>query len=336
MSSRTDEPPERAEPTVRMGGSGSLGVHNRSLIRHLPYFAVVAEEGHFHRAAARLNITQPALSRRIQALEEDMGVALFTRTLRVVRLTPAGEAFREDVERILRDLGRSVGRAVSVSRGDAGHLQLALNERSMRSKLVIEAIHEFQTTYPDVVLNLFVMLSEAQLLALRREELDAGFIVEVAVDEMHRASLELMPIADDPFLLALHKDHRLANKPRLQISDLRDEPLVWPSRAAGRALSDEMIAAFRAAGVSPNIAFEVPTAEATISIAAAKLGCGFILGTDRLPASVITRQVEDLTLRSSLQLVWTRGKEQPALARFVEIIRRRLDAEIAPSSRPVG
>jgi len=297
-------------------------IHQRSLLRHLPYFAAVAEERHFHRAASRLNITQPALSRRIQALEQEMGVALFARTQRSVRLTAAGEAFHQDVIRIMGEVGRAIGRARAVTRGDEGHLKIGLNYRSMQCDVVTAGLQKFKTAFPGVAISFTSLLSEAQLIALKREEIDAGFVASVAIDDASRSTLEVLAISDFPFVLALHRDHPLARRERLRIADLRDAPLTWPSRETGRGLSDEMIAAFRAVGMSPNIAFEVPTTEGTLSFASAGLGMGFVINSATIPGNVVIRRVEDFNVVLSLQLAWARHNQQPALKHFVDLMRQ--------------
>jgi len=310
-------------------------VHERSLLRHLPYFATVAEEGHFHRAATRLNITQPALSRRVQALEQEMGVALFTRSQRSVRLTAAGEIFHRDVNRIMGEVARAIGRAKAVTRGNEGHLKIGLNHRSMHCERVTEGFRRFRTAFPGVALNFTSLLSEAQLVALKREEIDAGFLAGVAVDEASRATLDLLRIADFPFALALHKDHPLATRERLRIADLHDAPLTWPSRSSGRGLSDEMIAAFRAVGMSPNIVLEVPTTEATFSFASAGLGMGFVIETAHVPSNVVIRPVDDFNVVFSLNLAWARENQQPALMHFVDLMRGQSEESESSCRTPV-
>ena len=293
--------------------------------RHLPFFAAVAEEEHFHRAAARLNMTQSALSRRIQSLEAALGTPLFQRSQRSARLTPAGHAFHRDVQRILADIDFAVTHTQAVARGEMGALRLALNISALRSAIVSNTIRDFRARHPGVEVELRSQMTEQQIAALKRDDIDAGFLYDVAIDEATDVALETVPISAEDFVLALPAAHPLATRDTLTIADLRHEPLTWPSRAGGRHLYDQMIAAFRRAGVSPRIATEVMSGEATLGIASAGLGIGFVTESEQLPANVVARRVIDFDVRLHLHLVWRAGAQSPALQRYAELLRGRLD-----------
>ncbi|NML08434.1 LysR family transcriptional regulator [Sphingomonas sp. G-3-2-10] len=296
------------------------------IARHLPFFSIVAEEEHFHRAAQRLNMTQSALSRRIQTLEQALNMPLFVRSQRSARLTPAGAALLRDVQHILGDMDTAVAHAQAVARGEMGALRLALNISALRSPLVADSIRDFRAHHPGVSVEVRSELTEQQITALRRDDIDAGFLYDLAIDDATDVALRTIPISTERFVLALPEAHPLAARGDLRIADLRHEPLTWPSRAGGRHLYDQMIAAFRKAGVSPHIATEVMSGEATLGIAAAGLGMGFVTESENLPGGVITRHVPDFDVRLDLHLVWRADSRRPALERYIEALKARLAA----------
>lgn len=322
MSAKEDD---RALALATEGESAALTpARERTIIRHLPYFVALAEDGNFNRASERLGLSQSALTRRIQTLEEEMDVLLFTRTHRSAKLTAAGQALFQDSDRILQDLRGATRRAQQVSRGEAGDIHVALNEPAIRSPVVIGAFRTLRELYPEMQIQLHAMPSEAQVIALRRKDLDLGFLFDIALDKAGLRTMDHLSIGVSHSFLALNEEHPLARKAVLRIADLKDEALTWPSRRAGRSVSDGMIAAFRAAGISPNIALEVMGEETTLSLAAAGLGMGFVLDPPSLPPGVVLRRVEDYRVGLTLHAVWLREDAQSGVLKLVEELRRQI------------
>ena len=145
-------------------------------LRHLRYFLAVAEELHFHRAAARLHISQPPLSQQIRALERELGVTLLERNRRRVTLTTAGEGFRDDARAILAAVDRAADKARSVARGSLGTLSIGFVGSAMFSPVLPEMLREFRAGHPDVELLLRELPTVAQIHAIVAGELDLGVI----------------------------------------------------------------------------------------------------------------------------------------------------------------
>lgn len=310
---------------AREGPSGSLSPgRERALIRHLPYFVTLAEEGHFSRASSRLGISQSALTRRIQALEHELGVLLFARDKRSASLTAAGQVFHEYTERILKDLRSAVRRTQLVSRGEAGDVHVALNSEAITSPVVIRSFRSLHARHPQISIRLHSMPSEAQLIALKRKDIDIGVLYDVVLDRASRRSMGLLKLSDAPSLLAVNKAHPLADRARVRLADIGEAPLTWPPRRAGRSVSDGMIAAFRGAGLSPNIALEVMTDEATLSLAAANLASGFVRPTDRAPDNVVLKKVDDLKFSLALHAAWLRDDAHSGVHQVVDALRQEI------------
>ena len=145
-------------------------------LRHLRYFVGVGEEQHYGRAAKRLGIAQPALSRQIQDLERELGFALFDRLPRGVKLSAAGKLFLDDARRILQHVDEARVRAERVASGKAGTLRMGFVESISWHGVVPDSFRRFRLRQPDAELELHPMLSAQQAEAVRSGKLDAGFI----------------------------------------------------------------------------------------------------------------------------------------------------------------
>jgi len=141
-------------------------------LRHLRYFIAIGEEQHYGRAARRLRVAQPALSRQVQDLEEELGFDLFDRLPRGVRLSSAGKLFLEDARRILQQIGEAVARAGHVASGRAGTLRLGFTENSCWRGVVPESFRRFRELQPDAELQLQPAASTEQIEAMRSGRLD--------------------------------------------------------------------------------------------------------------------------------------------------------------------
>jgi DNA-binding transcriptional LysR family regulator len=144
-------------------------------LRHLRYFVAVGEDQHYGRASRRLGVAQPALSRQIQDLEKEIGVKLFDRMPRGVKLSAAGELFLEDARRILQDIGGATARAARVARGQSGTLRVGFAENVSWHGVAPNSFRRFREQQPDVDLQLQPAGSLEQLEAIRSGRLDAGF-----------------------------------------------------------------------------------------------------------------------------------------------------------------
>jgi len=166
----------------------------------------VGEEQHYGRAARRLRVAQPALSRQVQDLEEEIGFELFERLPRGVKLSAAGKLFLEDVRRILQDVNDSAARAGRVALGRSGTLRVGFTENASWRGVVPESFRRFRELQPDAELQLQPLGSLEQFEAIRAGRLDAGFVFNMPKTD---PELELLPIAVQHIELAALKGHPL-------------------------------------------------------------------------------------------------------------------------------
>lgn len=286
-------------------------------LRQLVYFVAVAETEHFHRAAERLHIAQPALSRQIKALEEELGVVLFERLPRGVRLSAAGHGFLHDARRILDDVQQASERARRIARGQVGTLRIAFTEAGTWRGVVPDTILAFRSSHPDVELELLPLDSTAQLVELRADRIDVAFLYELA-DTAPEFESRVVQVED--IALALPGSHLLAARPQIHLRDLADEPLIWTQRALNPRFYDAVMAGCITGGLVPRIVQEVSTGAIVVSLVAVGMGLGMLPSAIRwrMPAGIVLKGIHDLSVPYRIEIAWRRGHPSPVLARFVD------------------
>jgi DNA-binding transcriptional LysR family regulator len=286
-------------------------------LRHLRYFVAVGEEQHYGRASRRLRVAQPALSRQIQDLEEEVGFKLFDRLPRGVKLSAAGVLFLEDARRILRAVSEATARAAHVARGQSGTLRVGFLENASWHGVVPDSFRRIREQQPDAQLQLQPAASLEQLDAIRSGRLDAGF-----VNFMPKADPELdqLTVAVHHVELAVPKRHPLTKLKKLRLRDLVNAAFVWFPRWAAPAFYDQMMAACYRGGLkSPRIVQEGLNEATILSLVSTGLGVGWVLGSARWrsPATLVILPVADLNVTLRLALAWRRDNTSPLLARFI-------------------
>jgi len=291
-------------------------------LRHLRYFVAVGDEQHYGRAALRLRVVQPALSRQIQDLEEEVGFKLFERLPRGVKLSPAGKLFLEDARRILQDVNEAAARAARVARGQSGTLRVGFSENASWRGVVPESLRRFREIQPDAELQLQPLPSLEQLEAIRSGRLDAGFVLDMPKAD---PELERLRVAIQRIELAVPTGHPLTKLKELRLRDLTDASFVWFPRRASPALYDRLMReCFRGGLKSPRIVQDGLNEATILSLVATGLGVGWVLGTARwrCPKSVVITPVVDLKVPLLLALAWRKDNKSPLLASFVAEVQR--------------
>jgi len=286
--------------------------------KRLRYFIAAAEEENLRRAAQRLHIVQPALSKQIAQLESQLGCQLFTRAKQRIHLTDSGRLFLDDARRILRDFELAKERLAQASAGHLGTLRIGFRETAARSPLVSRTISEFRKSYPNVALRLDQMNSPAQCAALRGGELDAGFIY---LSPDHDDDLKRLPLATDHFFLAVHRSNPLARKKSIYFRDLIDMPFIWLARSRNAYYSDALRRECLRSGFTPKIIQEADSDATALNLVAVGMGISFVVATTSLPADVVLKPVVELSSTLTLALVWLEESPSQLVANFVAAAR---------------
>jgi DNA-binding transcriptional LysR family regulator len=292
-------------------------------LRHLRYFAAVADELHFGRAAERLGIAQPPLSRQIKSLEQQIGVLLLSRTKRRVELTASGKVFAHEARKILAQAEQAVIVAQRVARGEMGQLEVGFVSGAVYGK-VPSSFSLVRTRYPQISLVLRELATEEQIEAIQAHKLDIGLIRPPAVVSK---SLVMQVIAREPLVAVLPRTHRLAGRRKISLKALAGEPFLQvPSRVAP-GFYDQFVSLCAQAGFFPHIVQEARTTQTIVSLVAVGMGVSIVPASLRSlqRSGVVYRALEGPAPTTELAVIWRLGDENPALHRFLEIIREVME-----------
>lgn len=250
----------------------TIETQTRITLRAMEQFIAVAEELHFHRAAARLNMSQPPLTSAIRKLEETIGVTLIERGNRVLGLTPAGDAFLDEAREILRQAEHAVTTTIDVAAGKTGVLRLGYVGSSLYGRLP-DVIRRFRTSHPNVRLELREATTAAQVTTLRDGSLDIGVLIPPL---MNAEDIEQTPFDHDRLCMAIPKDHPLNKKSDLTLTDLADEPFIlWPM-VEGRGFHLQVIRMCANAGFVPMVTQEAHGMHAVLSLVSVGAGVSVV------------------------------------------------------------
>jgi DNA-binding transcriptional LysR family regulator len=314
--SKLDLPPETALRSVAAHGSPSAG----DLLpagRLIEYWCAVAvaEELHFTRAARRLHVDQPALSRHIQKLESALGVSVFIRGERKIELTEAGKAFIPFAKKALLAAGAGVRIAQAISRGEP---------------------QEFEVAYSTIV-DTHLIAAIKVLVEDARPPIPVRFrsclhdeLMKRLFDGASHAAIVLLPIEHDvaaasilreEIFLVVSDAHALASRSHVSVNEIADAPVVWPIGVMPGAFTKELFARFRKAGYVPNVTHEAQTTAESLGLVREGLGITFVKTSDRVLAgdSLQTISVAP-AIPIETGLVHMRERRWGFLSSFVELV----------------
>ncbi|WP_319243011.1 LysR family transcriptional regulator [uncultured Propionivibrio sp.] len=280
----------------------------------LACFVAVAEELHFGRAAERLCMTQPPLSRQIQLLEHALGTKLFERTSRSVRLTAAGRVFLDDARRLLQLAEQAAVTAKRTSEGNAGRVVIGFTT-VMGYELIPGLIAAAHQAMPDTEIVLREMVAAAQLDALENHTIDVGFLWPLA---SRMAALRHETIFRDPLVVAMPEHHPLAMRANVALDDLNGLPFVMFSPERGRYFYSLVNGLLLAAGVTPRYVQHLDQVLTVVGLVGTGIGVAIV------PASVarfrfeqvVFRPIRGKTVVAEGRMAWRDDHQNPALKTF--------------------
>jgi DNA-binding transcriptional LysR family regulator len=287
-------------------------------LRHLRYFVAVAEELHFGRAANRLHLAQPPLSQQIRKLEDILGHALFTRTSRAVKLTSAGQIFLDRARRTLQNVQEDLEEARSVGRGEVGFLRVGFISSSMLTPLPA-MLGQYRRQYPKVNLQLHEAFTASVMQSLIKGTLDAGFLRDGDPSE----ALHIETLFTEPFVAVLPNDHPLSNRTIISAANLRDEPFVFFSPAAGKVAYEKPVSLCEAHGFRPRVVQEAPQWLTIMRLVGAGLGVSIAPACVQQIAApdAVCIPLRGANVRSNVELAYRSQEDRTIVKSFVQIAR---------------
>ncbi|WP_291329584.1 LysR substrate-binding domain-containing protein [Desulfovibrio sp. UCD-KL4C] len=286
--------------------------------RQLRYFVTVAEELHFGNAAKRLNLSQPPLSQQIMKFEDELGVKLFERNKRSVKLTAAGKSLLQDAYAILKSIAKAKQNLQEVALGKKGQLRLGYIGPAMDGALA-DIIREYKAKYPDVTFILDEMSTNLQLKEAAQGRIDVG-VVRLFKHDL--GDLKGKVFHKERYAVAVPSAHKFSSKSEIDVAELAGEPLIFQPRESQPRLYDEWFRVFAEAGFSPRVVQESVTKSASLALAAAGIGLAIV------PESLAKRRLAGVQFKPlagnipslEMHIIYNSNQVFPALENFLKIV----------------
>lgn len=290
-------------------------------LRHLRYFQAVAELLNFSRAAERMHVAQPALSRQIRDLESEIGARLFDRNRVRVQLTDAGRTFYSHACKVLAQVDLAVASVRETTRGTGGDLLLC-NDWRLAINLIPATIAEFRRRYPRVEVVLQDVLLHQQLAILRAHRAHLGFLPR---DEVAgREDLDFLSVARLELLAVVGSSHRLAPRRSVRIAELRDEKWLRLSGERSDGYNAFILQTCRSAGFTPRFHDAASTVEAMATVVASGYGVCLLPNNFSVQQRTMLRFLPTDCPAVELCAVWSRAESSLLLQQYLEILRRHV------------
>jgi DNA-binding transcriptional LysR family regulator len=293
-------------------------------IREVRSFLMLAERLHFGHTARLLNLSQPALTKQIRRLEEDLGGSLLVRSRHGAQLTSLGRFFQGKVRDVVQDWDDLFAHTRRVARGEAGRLRLGFGMHTF--ELVPRAIVQFRKTLPELDFSLRDMSTVEQIDALLAEKIDLGFIRLCPVK-----NLSILPLTHDRLMLITN---RAAGYPvTASVAAVRHEPFVLISRQRSRTLHQHALDLCSRYGFRPRIVQEAPEVTTVLALVKAGMGVSMIpqsFGINRFQG-IRTHHLSDKSAAWTVAAAWRKGDPNPLIHKFLGLLKASLPSQVGKS-----
>lgn len=286
-------------------------------LRHLEYFRAVAEELNFGRAAERLFISQPGLSRQIKQMEEILEVQLFERTKRKVVLTPAGQFLKAEVDYIFNHLELTKTQLKEIAAGNIGELRIGFLGSAAHTVLP-ELLVKISQNYPGIQTSLEELSNAMQIEMLEKDKLDLGFVRLARVPD----SLQMKLVHQDTFSVVLPKDHPLSSEGFKHMGQLKDENFILFSQDYSSIYYDKIMSICEDKGFTPRITHKSVHALTIFKLVEAGLGVAIVPTSLKQGYDLKVKFIElgKIKQKTELYAVWKKGNRNAALGKVLGLI----------------
>lgn len=285
-------------------------------LRTLENFLKLSERLNYRKTAEDIYIAQPALSRQIIQLEEELGVQLFNRHKRKVELTEAGLYFRDEAKRILEDFERVCQRTAQIHRGEGGEIRIAHSSSSMQF-LLPAILAKIQKEIPSMQTVLIESTNVYEINALLNRTIDVGFGPNMIVPK----EINVRTLYAENFVILLPQNHWLNDENFHSLAQLADENFILPSRSESSGYVESIEALCQNYGFIPKVAYQSGNTNTVLRLVEAGVGVSIEPKSALSGQSMNVRHIEltDLNVNSEMRMVWLRGREKE-LNRFFDIV----------------
>lgn len=290
-------------------------------LRHMRYCIAIAEEGSFTRASQRLRIAQPALSRQIKSVEQEIGAPLFQRLSNGVALTDPGRVFITGARAALAEAAAAIQNARRAGRGELGLLRIGFTGSASFNPFVTGAIRDFRTAYPNVEVELVEEATASLLERFSAGRLDVAFMRPAPGEVDHLWSQRAVV---EPLVVAMPLGHPYARRRTVPLQLLAEDAFILYPRSNGRALFDLIVSACQSAGFSPKILQVAPQLTSVVNLVATGIGVSIVPASmaQVATASVVYRSIVNAP-KASITLVRRDADEPRSATIFADLVRRR-------------
>jgi DNA-binding transcriptional LysR family regulator len=284
-------------------------------IQQIRNFLVLCDTLNFRKAAEQINIVQPALSRQMQLLENEMDAILFNRSTRAVTLTEAGLFFQKEAQRILQDLDKTIIRTAQVHKGEAGEVRITHSSSAMNT-VVPSFLVRVKQKWPDLKTIAQETSNFQQVEMLLTRKTDIGVAPNIVLPPEVSSKI----LYRENFVLILPGKHPLANKKLNDLSILKNETFILPQFATGAGYVEAILQICHSFGFKPKVAHESAHSTGVLRLVEAGLGISIepLSSVRGVKMNVKVIELKNLSQKVSMILFWLREREAE-LSRFIKM-----------------
>ncbi|KQC30156.1 LysR family transcriptional regulator [Flagellimonas eckloniae] len=286
-------------------------------LRHFIYFLAVAEELHYRKAAEKLYISQPGLSTQIKQMEGILQTQLFIRDKKKVRLTPAGEFLKGEVEFILNHLEQTKKQLKLIGEGHLGEVRIGFLGSAMQN-VIPNLLLDLKEKFPLIHTSLEELSNRAQMRAILSDKLDLGFVRLSRVPK----GLKLKPVFEDTFSLVLPEDHLITINNFKRMSQVSEDDFILFSQDYSPQYYDTVLSICEDAGFTPNVSHKSVHAQTVFKLVENKLGIAIVPTALQYGFQMKVKFIElkKIKQRAILSMVWKEDNRNPALRNCMELL----------------
>ena len=286
-------------------------------LRHFRYFLAIAEELHFKKAADKLYISQPGLSRQIRQMEENLGILLFNRESKKVSLTPAGHFLKTELELALKNIDHILEQAISIHEGNEGKINLGYVGSAMQ-QVIPQLLIQFNQTYPTIRFGLTEMDNAKQIKALQAQDIDVGFVRLSQVS----AGFQLHPVLVETFSIVLPKNHPMTVGKFKNLAQLREESFILFDPSYSQTYYSRIMSIFEDSGFTPNISHSTVHANTIFRLVENSFGIAIIPTSLQNGYNLDVKFIElkNIPQRAVLSMVWNEKNRNPILGKMIQLL----------------